>query len=231
MSSTWHDPGMACPPDQLAWHVIVPVKGAPRGKSRLRGAAGDHAALTRAIARDTLDAVAATVGPAHTVLVSSDPVLTEASPYAVVPDPDAGLDAAVASGVAHVLRGPRSDPHGSSPPPLAALLGDLPALRSKDLRAALSRCAEVPRATVPDRQASGTVLVTSLDGGLPTSFGAGSAARHAALDYAVLALDLPRLRLDVDTPEDLASALRWGCGRHTAAVMASLAGLNEPDIE
>lgn len=231
MSSTWHDPGMACPADQVAWTVIVPVKGAPQGKSRLRGAAGDHAALTRAIARDTLDAVAAAVGPAGTVLVSSDPVLTEAGPYAVVPDPGAGLDAAVAAGVAHVLRQHPSGPERARQPALAALLGDLPALRPKDLRTALNRCAEVARAAVPDRQASGTVLLTSLDGILPTSFGAGSAARHAALGYAVLALDLPRLRCDVDTPSDLASALRWGCGRHTAALMASLAGLNEPDIE
>ncbi len=206
------------------WWVVVPVRGAPGGKSRLDGATGAHAIVTRAIARDTLAAVAQAVGAARTILVCSDSALVDESPYVVVPDPAEGLDGAVAAGVAVAA--------ATSPgTPVAALLGDLPALRAKDLATALAAAARHERAAVPDRSGRGTVLVTARGGRLPTRFGSGSAARHAALGYAVLTLDVPRLRLDVDTAQDLADALRIGCGRHTADAMASLAGLGEPDID
>lgn len=100
------------------------------------------------------------------------------------------------------------------------LLGDLPALRPEDLRAALAACARLDRAVVPDADGSGTVLLTGLGPGrLEPSFGPGSAARHEALGHVRLPLDLPRLRTDVDDAASLAAAVALGAGPRTLAAL------------
>lgn len=98
------------------------------------------------------------------------------------------------------------------------LLGDLPALRAEDLVAALESCAAHPTCVVPDAEGTGTVLLTSTVGPPQPRFGPGSAARHA-LAATLLALDLPRLRRDVDTAADLATAMSLGVGPRTAAAL------------
>lgn len=205
------------PPGGVRWHLVVPVKEADRAKTRLDAPHPlSRPALARAVARDTIEAACAAVGPDLLTVVTSDPVVRVAATElgaAVVPDPGLGLDAAVLAG-------------WEAPPPAAgagrtgwaALLGDLPSLRAEDLRAALAACAAHPRAVVPDAEGTGTVLLTSTAAPPVPRFGAGSAARHA-LDASVLELDLPRLRRDVDVVADLHAALVLGVGRHTTLAL------------
>ncbi|AXH94849.1 2-phospho-L-lactate guanylyltransferase [Ornithinimicrobium avium] len=198
----------------VRWHLVVPVKEADRAKTRL---AAPHPlsrpVLARAVARDTLEAACAAVGGDHLTVVTSDPVVRAAALELgahVAPDPGRGLDAAV-------LAGWESHPGPAQQPGRigwAALLGDLPALRAADLRAALRACARYPRAVVPDADGTGTVLLTSTAAPPVPRFGAGSAARHAQ-DAHLLDLALPRVRRDVDVVADLREAVALGVGRHT----------------
>jgi 2-phospho-L-lactate guanylyltransferase len=103
--------------------------------------------------------------------------------------------------------------------PVAVLLGDVPALQSAELAAALALAERHPLAFVPDADGTGTVLITALVASdHAPSFGSGSRAAHAAAGY--FELDLPSksgLRRDVDTPEHLA-ALASRLGPRTAAL-------------
>lgn len=215
----------------VRWHLVLPVKDAALAKSRLTPPAPlDRPELARAVARDTLEAVCAALPPEQVVVVTSDRHATSAAVSMgadVVPDPGRGLDAAVAAGLESVERGLEdlgTGPDEQAPRRgLAVLLGDLPALRAEDLARALARCAAYPRAVVPDADGTGTVLLTSTQGAPRPSFGAGSAARHA-VDAVLLALDLPRLRRDVDTWADLEVAIALGVGRHTRAALARQEG-------
>jgi 2-phospho-L-lactate guanylyltransferase len=55
------------------------------------------------------------------------------------------------------------------------------------------------------------------------SFGGASRTRHASSGAAELGIDdMTGLRRDVDTPDDLRTALALGTGPHTAALAARL---------
>jgi 2-phospho-L-lactate guanylyltransferase len=146
----------------------------------------------------------------------------------VVPEsrPGAGLLPALADGL------------GAAQGPVAVLLGDLPALRSPDLSAALREAGRALHAAdrahgaadgdggppamafVPDAEGDGTVLLAGLDPrAMRPSFGPASAGAHARAGARRLDLALPRLRRDVDTRADLATAAALGVGPRTAAVL------------
>jgi 2-phospho-L-lactate guanylyltransferase len=198
------------------WVVVVPVKGST-GKSRL--AHPDRARLAAAIALDTLDAVRRARLVAEVVVVTADERLAEEvagpgrgpAPVRVVRDPGAGLNGAVAAGLAAVA------PHRGR----AALLGDLPALDPADLDAALELAAERPRALVPDAEGAGTTLITARPGEpLHPSFGEDSRALHEAAGFTPL--DVPAastLRRDVDTAGQLRAAAVLGLGPRTSALL------------
>lgn len=197
---------------------MVPVKEASIAKSRLQPPPPlSRPDLARAIAQDTLEAVCRGLPPADIVTVTSDDHITataESLGCTVVNDPGAGLNAAVRRGL-HLAAVP-----GAA---VAVLLGDLPALRAEDLVAGLAACGQHERAVVPDLKGTGTVLLTGRPGvALSPSFGTDSAARHAER-ATVLALDLPRLRQDVDDLADLTAAAQLGVGPHTARVLAEAA--------
>ena len=193
----------------------MPVKGGRGAKSRLGAPDG----LALAIALDCLDAVvacpAAVVGSVVVVTADAEVAAAVARTRArVVADPGGGLDAAAAAGLAAL------DPAG----PRAVLLADLPSLRPGDLVAALAAASGHASALVPDAGGDGTVLLTFAPGPVrATRFGPGSAAAHAGDGAHRLALDLPRLRGDVDVPADLAAALARGTGPRTAAAAAAAA--------
>lgn len=196
------------------WTVIVPVKPAALGKTRLVVGA-DRAELARAIALDTIEAVTRAPAVERVIVVTSDAELTREvrrfERVSVVADPDAaGLDAAVAAGAAAAgLNTAR-----------AALLGDLPALNPVELDAALIAADAVERGLVADAERTGTTLVTARPGAVWVSaFGENSAERHRLL--GCVDLDVPEntgLRRDVDTAEQLVEARALGLGRRTAAL-------------
>jgi 2-phospho-L-lactate guanylyltransferase len=122
---------------------------------------------------------------------------------------------------------------------LAALTADLPSLRPAELSTAL-RAAAMTTSTVatttgttgstgraafvPDAAGLGTTLYAVAPGGdFRPEFGGLSRARHAASGAVELALDgVPGLRRDVDTEQDLRTAIALGTGRRTAALAAEL---------
>lgn len=203
--------------DPLRWRLVVPVKEAEHAKTRLQVPAPlARPLLARAIAMDTLEAVCRALRPADVLVVSSDPVVAGAAAglgARLVTDPGEGLNAALRAGL-------RALPEPERPAGTGVLLGDLPALRPRDLLTALDLCAGHERAVVPDLDGTGTVLLTAGPGRVPQPrFGAGSAARHTA-GATRLEPDLPRLRTDVDDAASLAAAVALGVGRHTARVLA-----------
>ena len=203
--------------------LVITVKTLDRAKSRLLGAAdhgiGDraaHEALALALVRDTAAAASATPNVRRVLVVTSDPTVADAlaaDGVATTPDvPDLGLNAAYAYGADLLLR---ADPGAC----VAALQSDLPAVRTEELAKALAE-ADGRRAFCADRQGTGTTLLIAAPGGpLDPRFGPGSAAAHAASGAVGVGIDLPTLRCDVDTAEDLALACTLGVGPRTAAVM------------
>lgn len=202
---------------ESGWAVIVPVKPAAIGKSRLDVPAVDRVTLARAIALDTIAAAAACPSVAQVFVVTDEGALValafDIPGLRFVPEGDAqGIDAAVALGAkAAAERMPR-----------AALLGDLPALRPADLDAALAAASAVDRGVVADAEGTGTTLVTARSGiPLRTSFGDGSFARHVELGCVPLEVEAgSSLRRDVDTSGQLDAAAALGVGPRTAAVLA-----------
>jgi len=216
--------------DEHGWTLVLPVKGGRRAKSRL----GAESYLARAIALDTIEAAVACPVVAAVVVVTTDPAIAGQATAVgarvlMERDPGAGLDAAVRDGLA------------SLPATRAAgvLLADLPALRPDDLAVALDavgvalarpggptaasgRGADGSRwAVVPDADRTGTVLLAGSATGMRPAFGPGSAAAHVERGAIRLDLDLPRLRRDVDTLDDLALAVRLGVGRNLTAALAA----------
>lgn len=199
------------------WTVVIPVKPAAHGKSRLEVPGIARAALARAIALDTIAAAAACDRVEQVVVVTQDGGLVlqaaDIPSLRFIPeDEPAGLDAAVAAGVAAAERLPR-----------AALLGDLPALRPADLAAALDAAGSHDRAVVADADGTGSTLVTAR-AGLPwvSAFGADSFARHRALGCEGLEIpDSSTLRHDVDDVRQLDEAAARGVGPRTAALLRS----------
>src|SRR5205085_6354901 len=100
---------------------------------------------------------------------------------------------------------------------IAALLADLPCLRSTDLAGAFD--AGTDRRFVADAAGTGTTLLIAPAGTeLDPRFGPGSAQAHADSGARPLLDPLESLRLDVDTTADLEVALRFGVGMHTAKI-------------
>lgn len=213
------------PAQHDGWHLVIPVKDVSLGKSRLVRSLGlgqnppARHAINRALADDTLAAASTAIGASRVVLVTSDRNLGmawSARGVRLVDDPERGLNAAIARGLGVVPAAQQ----------VAALLGDLPALTPADLLAALEAAESHAQSFVPDAAGSGTVLRCSVrqpDHFTPR-FGADSAARHASDGAHRLALDLPRLRTDVDDLPSLAAACRLGLGP------ATLAALEQSDL-
>lgn len=180
------------------WHVVVPVKGGPAAKSRLRSSlddAGlDDGALVAAVAHDTLAVTADVVGEDHVLVVTAEPGETAYAldhGFVVVGDPGTGLDDACSAGVREALL--RGATH------VAVLLGDHPALAASELADALRRGGGHETFFVADADGTGTALVGTTTGQAPVfAFGPGSAARHRALGHAPLDVEAPGLRHDVD---------------------------------
>lgn len=209
------DAASTASPRTPEWRVVVPVKDARTGKSRLVATVSEaDEQLRRAIADDTVAAVVEALGPRGPLLVTSDPVLGprwSARGVTVCSDPGQGLNAAIAAGL---LRAQEDGRH------TAALLGDLPALTPDELLEALYAASWHSQSFVPDRQGTGTVLRCGR--AFTPRFGPGSAAAHEADGAVRLALDLPRLRTDVDDRESLVLAVSLRVGPSTESALVRL---------
>lgn len=207
------------------WCLVVPVKRLAVAKSRLAGSAGAYrAALALAFAADTVTAALATASVLEVIAVTDDPeaarLLARLGARVVTDEPDSGLNPALRHGAAaaaerHPLAG------------LGALSADLPALRPGELSSALRSGGEHGSAVVADAGGTGTTAyLVSAGGTFRPAFGPNSLQAHVTGGaHALTGVDLASLRRDVDTPADLAEAVRLGVGAHTADVVARMAAL------
>jgi len=207
-----------------SWSLVVPLKPLALAKSRLARASGPlRPGLALALAVDTVSAALRCAEVARVLVVTDDPRAAgelAALGALVLPDDDTGggLNAALAHGAAAVRRD-----HGARA--VAAMSADLPALRPEELGQVLRAAAAHPRAFLSDTQLVGTTLLAAAAGTvLAPAFGGASRQRHAASGAVELTLpDVPSLRRDVDTPQDLRDALGLGCGPRTTALAALVA--------
>jgi 2-phospho-L-lactate/phosphoenolpyruvate guanylyltransferase len=194
----------------MRWTVVIPAKALPEAKSRLLPATTDPAAhrrLVEAIRADTMAAAGGADGAARVLVVADRPDI----PQALVQSRP-GLNAALAEAAEYAAQRWPADG-------VAALVGDLPALRPEALAAALAAAAQHPRSFVADASGTGTTLLAALPGtALQPAFGPESAARHAATSVALDAA--AGLRHDVDTAADLLAAAELGLGPATTVVLA-----------
>jgi 2-phospho-L-lactate/phosphoenolpyruvate guanylyltransferase len=213
----------------FTWTVVMPVKVLAHAKSRLAVLAGPRRPdLALAFASDTATAVLACPEVARVVVVTSDlaaagrltalgaVVVPDGPP--VVPDESAdGLNAALSRGAAVASR--RWPGSG-----VAALAADLPALRPGELSRALRAAAAFPSSFVPDAAGIGTTMYATVPGTVfRPMFGGASRARHASSGATELTVDnIPGLRRDVDTPDDLRAAIVLGAGFRTTALAGEL---------
>lgn len=204
--------------ESLRWTVLVPMRMLPAAKGRLAAGltAEVHTELVRAIRADTLAAVRAAPPVARIVVVADEPGMDGGG--LVLVQRSAGLNGALRDGARHARQNWPADG-------VAALVGDVPALRPEELSAALVLAAVHRAAYVPDAAGTGTTLLTAAPGRrLDPRFGAGSADRHGRRAVRIDAG--PGLRHDVDTLPDLAAAAGLGVGPRTAAVLPA-AGLTD----
>jgi 2-phospho-L-lactate guanylyltransferase len=207
----------------FTWTVVMPVKVLARAKSRLAVLAGPRRSeLALALASDTVCAVLACPEVARVLVVTADPVagprLAALGAQVVADEPAGGLNAALAHGASAALgRWPGTG--------IAALAADLPALRPAELGRALRAWMPAGSAAfVADAAGVGTTMYAAPPGtAFAPRFGGASRARHAAFGGHELDLpDIPGLRRDVDTPEDLRAAVALGVGARTASLAGEL---------
>lgn len=199
--------------------VLVPVKDARDAKTRLGEVGGPaRAALMVAFARDAI--TAAKRSPLADVVVVGDAValadvLTGLDVRVVADEGGGDLNEALRRAAERLARPDRGT---------AALLADLPCLRTPDLDSVLTDVAERSRRTfVADASGTGTTLLAAPVGAsLDPHFGVGSAEAHAASGARPMPGSLDSLRLDVDTAEDLDRALLVGVGPATAHAASQL---------
>jgi 2-phospho-L-lactate/phosphoenolpyruvate guanylyltransferase len=204
------------------WSVVVPVKPATVGKSRLAPFAGDRRTdLARAMALDTVTAAMACPAVVDVLAVTHDQesgaALAAVGALVVSDEPEEGLNAALRHGA---TRARERRPGGA----VAAMLGDLPALRPDEFASALHAALAYPTSFVADADAVGTTLYCAV-GSAEFAPRFGGASRAAHLAYGAVELDLPEIssvRRDVDTEADLMDALRLGVGPRTRTAVALL---------
>lgn len=199
------------------WTVLVPVKSTAIGKSRIGLGAEARVPLARAMAQDTVEAVAAATRVRLVVVLVEDPDdarLLECPPIIIAHQVSvAGLNESIREGAGL----PELDGD-----PVAVLPADLPSLRPAELDEALAWAASYPRAVVADREGSGTTLLTAREAALlDPRYGPGSFAAHCASGaVAVPVAAQSGLRRDVDVAADLREAdgartRAWLAGRAT----------------
>ena len=203
--------------ERPTWRVVLPLKPFRDAKTRLSEtwSEADRIALTRAMAADTLDAVAGCSRVGEVWVLAHGPeavALADAHHATVHADTGDDLTSAVA-GMA------------TADVPVAILMADLPALRPEELTAALVAAEGVDRGLVADAAGTGTVLLTARAGvPLLPAYGPGSRAAHieagahdltALVDGTVLGL-----RRDVDTDYDIAAVEALGPGPQTDGVLS-----------
>lgn len=213
--------------DQEDVGVIIAVKRLGAAKTRLAPvlSPAGRENIVLAMLVDTIGAASAVAAVRAITIVTPDDVA-----------------AGIARGLgARVVVDPTSDGHpdplnnairhaasvvSTSTPNIVVLQGDLPALQTHELAAAIDSARHVRRSFVADRQGTGTAALFAFGVGSDTLleplFGPDSARRHADSGAIELTDAWPGLRCDIDTAEDLSIAMRLGVGPATTRAVGTI---------
>nr|BAL54168.1 hypothetical conserved protein [uncultured Acidobacteriota bacterium] len=194
----------------MIW-AVVPVKDFDAAKQRLRATLTPHErrALAHAMLADVLAALARVRALDALVLVTREPdaiALARRFGATILSEPEnRGQTAAIERAL--------DDAHRRGVRAVLALPGDVPLITPVDVETILQAGERADVVLVPSRDRRGTnALWLRLPARLPLRFGEDSfrfhrrAAEERRLRTAVL--DLPRIALDVDAPEDLGELAR-----------------------
>ena len=202
--------------------LIIAVKRLAAAKSRLAPmfAAGTREQVVLAMLVDTVTAARAVDSVRSITVVTPDETAASAVrelgavvvPDNTVPDHPDPLNAALLTAWTAVAR---------DTPNTVVLQGDLPALQTGELSAALSQARSHRRSFVADHHASGTSALFAFGVPLDPRFGADSAHRHRESGAVELTGAWPGLRCDIDTPEDLLAAAALGMGAATTKTISA----------
>ncbi|SEO56639.1 2-phospho-L-lactate guanylyltransferase [Trujillonella endophytica] len=205
------------------WSVVIPLKPLDQAKSRLRLPVPLRRELTIAMARDVLDAVLTCDEVRHVLVLTRDRRwLAHLDPPGcdfLADDPADSLNDALRRGASACL----AKRPGAC---VAALTGDVPALRPGELQRALDCARTWETSFVPDASGKGTTLFAAR-AGVPFAphYGCNSRARHVLEGaHEILLPRLGGLRQDVDTPADIERARALGLGAHTTALLEEVTG-------
>lgn len=211
--------------------VLIAVKRLAGAKSRLSGllTPEQRRKLTLAMLGDTVRAASCTPEVGVVAVVTPDPAVARVARSLGVrtiydPTPERhpnSLNAAL------VTAEQRVRPDWTN---IAVLQGDLPALRSTELSAAIATARAHQRSLVADRHGTGTTALFGFDVPLHPVFGTESAQRHRDSGAIDLRGDWPGLKCDVDTPEDIAAVRQLDPGPATAHAIGT-PGRNDRRVE
>jgi 2-phospho-L-lactate guanylyltransferase len=202
---------------QQGFRVLIPVQRLDVALPRMKVAVPQRRDLALAFARDTVDATLKCSEVSEVVVITADSAVADAlMGFGVTvtrPVEQCSIESAVIA--AH------HDHDERDARPTAVLMGDLPALMPAELGAALRRVTETtPSVYCQDMLAGGTTFFASARGAFAPVLGPRSAARNASTGAMQIGNDLPGLRRDVDTLEDLKRANDLGVGMRTSQVLA-----------
>jgi 2-phospho-L-lactate/phosphoenolpyruvate guanylyltransferase len=204
--------------------ILVPVKNLANAKQRL-AAVMEQAARTEfahAMLEDVLQALAESAAD-QVSLVSADPFALELANhhrFAVIPD-DSNLSETAAIEMATRLCESRGI-HST-----LVIPADIPLIEAEDIRAIYERAPEKGTVLVPAADQRGTNAALRRPAALfPLRFGNGSFVPHLLAAIATHAtcvvLSLPRIALDIDTPEDLQQLVNAGSEKRSQRLTRKL---------
>lgn len=207
--------------------LIIAVKRLGAAKTRLAPAfaAGGRGDVVLAMLVDTIRAAIAVPSVRTITVVTPDDVAARVAQELgarVFPDPTAvghgdPLNNAIAATEVFIR---------AETPNVGVLQGDLPALLTTELAEAIAVAGGHARSFVGDRHGTGTSALFAFGTALRPRFGTGSTRRHADSGAVELRGAWPGLRCDIDTPDDLSTALRLGMGTATRAAIAQVGGVH-----
>jgi len=189
--------------------AVVPVKNTRDAKQRLASVLGGarRRELALAMLEDVLAALAAVLELGSILLVTADPAAAAvAARYGADVSRDGADDGHTGAVAAAARRLVREGRH------LLTLPGDIPLVEPDDIRALIAAHGGRGFTIVParDERGSNAVLCSPADA-VPLRFGADSFFPHLAAARAAgiapRVVRLPRIELDIDTPDDLALLL------------------------
>ena len=204
--------------------ILVPVKNLANAKQRLAQVMEQSARteLAHAMLEDVLQALAESAADEVSV-VTSDPFaleLAEHHRFAVIPD-DSNLSESAAIEMA--TRGCESRGIHST----LVIPADIPLIEAADIRAIYESAPAKGTVLVPSADQRGTNAVLRRPAALfPLRFGNDSFMPHLAAAIATHAtcvvLSLPRIALDIDTPEDLQQLVNAGSEKQSQRLARKL---------